>query len=73
VVPVEEHRLPIELKSLLAKRYWEQDGSLKGGPTTLTSADIAYLSGLSDAGIKGADELIEAINKYEAVEIFIEE
>ena len=53
--------LPDPIKYVLRKKF--------GGfiDTTLGEFDVAYLQGLSDAGIKGADELIAAIEKHETI------
>lgn len=56
--------LPDSLKFALRKRY---------GPcvdTVFTTQDISYLRGLEDAGVKGASDLIEAIEKHDAVRVF---
>lgn len=52
------HDLPSELKFALRNRY---DGHVDA---IMGDNDISYLSGLKDAGVKGADKLIEAIEKY---------
>ena len=39
-------------------------------PVKVGREKIDYLHGLKDAGIEGAEELIEIINKYGEVEIF---
>lgn len=54
------------LKWVLQKRY--------GYPVhiTMTTNDIPYLQGLADAKINGAQELIEAIEKYSDIELFEE-
>lgn len=61
--------LSYELKKAIARQYWDNDGSLNGDWIILTEEDIPYLQGISDAGIKDAKVLIEAIKKYNAVEI----
>lgn len=50
--------LPDTLKYILQKKV--------GGTvdTVMSGRDISYLRGLEDAGIKGATELIEAIEKH---------
>lgn len=72
IVPVEEHTLPNQLKYRLGPRYWNHDGTLGGEPVTLSSDDLQYLAGLKDGGVEGAEELIDAINKYGAVEMWLE-
>ena len=51
------------LKFALRKRH--------GGhvDTVMTAADISYLQGLRDAGVKDADTLIEAIEKHGEVAV----
>lgn len=41
-------------------------------PADFGFADLQYLEGLRDAGIRGAEDLIEAINKHEVVRVFEE-
>lgn len=56
--------LPDELKYALRKKF--------GGyicNTRLLSGHIEYLNGLRDAGTKGAQELIDAIEKHGEIEI----
>ena len=55
--------LPASLKFALRKRY--------GGTVneTMTDRDIPYLEGLRDAGVEGAQALIEAIEKHEAISV----
>lgn len=52
------------LKFVLRKKY---RGCVH--QTTLTDSDIPYLTGLVDAGIKDAEKLISAIEKYGEIEI----
>ena len=59
----DEQTLSDELKHALSKRH--RDGiDIRMGRTS-----IAYLRGLSDAGIKDADKLIEAIERHEEIEV----
>lgn len=54
------------LKFALRKRY---------GPTihtTLDSSDFEYLEGLRDAGVKDADTILDAIEKYGQISLFEE-
>ena len=66
-VPKEGYSLPFELKTRLSRRLWDTDGSCGGGEVAMDSSDIPYLEGFRDAGVKGAEELIEAIKKYGTV------
>jgi len=42
------------------------------GDGLITRADIPYLEGLRDCNVEGAVKLIEAIQKYEEVRIWLE-
>ena len=55
--------LPDELKFAMRKRF---DGHVK---TTMDESDAGYLQGLRDAGVKGAQELLDAIAKYGEIEV----
>lgn len=57
--------LPDALKFALQKRRFEF-------PRVFGIEDIRYLEGLSDAGIEGAQALIELINQHDAVELYLE-
>lgn len=75
--PVEPKRRNIgSLKWILAKKLFDQDGSMSAGPITVDETLIPFLEGLiagADNGdiSKDASILIDAINKYGAVEIII--
>ena len=56
--------LPDELKYVISRRLWDTDGSTGHGEAGMCDSDIPYLEGLRDAGIKGAKELIKAIEKH---------
>jgi hypothetical protein len=56
--------LPTGLKWIIEKRYQL--------PWTFDQSDIKYLEGLRDSGIEGADQLIEAIEKYEEIVVKLE-
>lgn len=65
------------LKYILAGRYWDHDGSLHGEDTYLTATDLSYLCGIRDGSrdkdvIKGINILLEAIEKYGCVKIWLE-
>lgn len=72
IVIVKDNILPKALKYALSKKYFDHDGSLVSGPVELDSSHQEYISGLRDAGISGASELIDAINKHGRVEIYTE-
>jgi hypothetical protein len=59
--------LPTGLKWAFQKRF---NGSIHA---MLCTNDIPYLEGLRDAGIEGAQELIDAIDQYECIDLIEEE
>lgn len=60
--------LPNELRWILEKRHV---ASGEDDPLTLTRAhDLPYLQGLVDAGIRNAGPLLEALTKWDAIEIW---
>lgn len=73
VLPNKKYDLPDMLRYVIAKKIWGNDGTLTSEGIELDSSIVLYLEGLRDAGVAGAEELIEAINKYEKVEIWISE
>ncbi len=46
--------------------------AVDGKPTTYTVNDMQYLHGLEDGGVKGATELIAAIDKHEQIDVWLE-
>ena len=64
---VDGHRLPYELKITLSRKLWDTDGSCGFGEATMTTDDTPYLEGLRDAGVDGAQELIDILNEHESV------
>jgi hypothetical protein len=63
----EAKSLPDELKFVLRDKCGLTSERMKFG-----EGNIPYLEGLRDAGIKGAEELLEAIEKHGAVEGWLE-
>lgn len=63
--------LPYALKSAIARRLWDHDGSTPGDEVELGLADVSYLEGLHDAGVVGAHLLIDAIAQHRAVVVWI--
>jgi hypothetical protein len=57
--------LPDALKFALRKRA--SDGHVE---MVMDTNDLQYLYGLRDAGVKGADDLIEAIQKHGEVRVW---
>lgn len=53
----------IQLRNILEKKY--------GYPQKLDCCDLPYLLALKDAEVEGVEELIEAIEKYDEIEIFL--
>ena len=69
-----ENDLPDGLKRILARRYWNHDGTLHGDAVRLDrNTDRAYLEGLVDANVYGSGDLLTAVLKHGAVEIWIGE
>lgn len=56
-----------KLRDCLDKQY-----ELRHSNKELDDTDIKYLSGLADAGVDGAEELIDAIEKHDIIEVSIE-
>lgn len=56
--------LPFELRLVLEKKW--------SFPAIVGFSDINYLQGLNDAGVKGAEELIELIHQFEELELNLE-
>lgn len=63
-VSKEAYDLPLELKRVVSRKLWDTDGSCGGGEVTANVDFIPYLEGIRDSGIKGAQELIDAINQH---------
>lgn len=63
IIP-ESKSLPFELKQILQSRY--------SFPMTIDYSHIQYLSALADVHIKGAQQLIDVIEKYGQVELKLE-
>lgn len=67
--------LPYELKRTIAKRFWDHDGTLTGSEVRLEGplfgSTMAYLEGLVDAGVEGAEDLRTAVIQHGAVTIWI--
>jgi len=70
--PVQEAKgsLPNELKWAISRRLWDTDGSCGHGVVIVDSSYIGYLKGLRDAGINGADELINLIKEHGEIELW---
>jgi hypothetical protein len=66
-VPKTAHGLPDALKYIL-----QDSQGLEAEMQVFTRASICYLRGLADAKIDGAQELINAIEKHEEVEVWLE-
>jgi hypothetical protein len=59
--------LPRDLKRVISRRLWGTDGTCGDGEATMDLNDIQYLEGLKDAGISGAQELIDLIKTHGTV------
>jgi hypothetical protein len=66
--------LPVQLKYVIARRFFDHDGSLRG-QCILDKRHIPYLEGIADANkgeaSEGAAELIKAIREHDIVELWI--
>ena len=65
------------LKGVIARKFFDHDGSLSSGPITFTDDDIRWLEGARDAFEKDEhqkpfNELIAAIQHHGAISIWIE-
>lgn len=69
VIIQEAKYLDDELKFILRKKY---DGNWPVRLFSNDSNEMGYLEGLKDAGVKGAEELIEIIRENEQVDIYEE-
>ncbi len=56
--------LPFQLRCVLERKW--------SFPVVVGYSDIAYLEGLKDAGIEGAEELMELIHQFEEIELNLE-
>lgn len=78
IVKEKEHKsLDNQLKYILAPKYWNHDGSLRGEDIFLVAEDIPYLCGIRDGSRdkdikKSIDILVDAIQKYKCVKIWLE-
>lgn len=66
--------LPVGLKYVIAPRWFDHDGSLRGR-CVLDKRHVPYLEGIADANrgeaSQGAAELVGAIGEHGAVELWI--
>ena len=72
--PVVPQRGPIlsdEIKCKIARRYLDHDGSLCGS-IELDSSALGWLEGLRDGGVKDAQTLIDAIEKHDEIEVWLD-
>lgn len=73
VQPTRSHQLPHALKSILARRYWGQGGVAEpDSPYRMDDDEVPYLTGLLDADVAGAADLIAALRQHRSVEVWIE-
>jgi hypothetical protein len=70
--PTNKQRLPDKLKFALRNNDSVCGPRVDGDPTTVTDSSFEYLRGLRDGGVDGAAELIAAIEKHEAVDVWLE-
>lgn len=67
-----EGDLSIDLKKAIAHRFWGHDGTLAGDHHIVDRGSIDYLSGLADAGVDGAEELINLIRQHGQIDLWVE-
>lgn len=60
----------VTLRKALEERIW--GGPCAYEPRWLDRTDVDYLSGLADAGLDEAGEMIELIREFGAVKVWIE-
>lgn len=65
-----------DIKRIMARRYWDHDGTLFGAVTTLGESDVPFLSGVAAATPhrevrEAAEEMIKAIREQGGVSIWI--
>lgn len=68
----EPDSLPKALKYVLGRRLWGEEVHLQSPPQTVDKTLIPYLEGLRDAGTDGAQRLIDLIEKYGSVRLWID-
>ena len=66
--PAKRISLPDALKYAIRDRRFSSSE-----PTSVDASDIQYFEGLADAGIDGAREVIEAIEKYNSITLYLAE
>lgn len=74
--PKDKNNLDDGLKRILGKHFWCQDGSLGSSKIKLDIGNrefIKYFEGLKDAGVPDAEKLLEAVEKYGSIIIWIGE
>lgn len=69
--PPPSRELSYELKKAIARRLWGHDGSLCGAEVEVDAGMALYLEGLVDAGVPGADELLDAVREHGRVVVWI--
>lgn len=57
------------LKHILREKFTR----LETGAIEMNSADMCYLAGLRDAGVEDAEKLMQAIERYGTLELWIAE
>lgn len=65
--PIVGEPLSFALKKTISRKLWGTDGSTGGGEAMLTINDAAYVEGLRDAGVDGADKLLAILNEHHAI------
>lgn len=77
VRPEKPNTLGDQIKYILAKVYWDHDGTCYGEEVTITTDVLGYLSGIRDGSRdkevkRDCDMLIKVIQQYGSIRIWIE-
>lgn len=66
--------VPDDVEGVLRRRYWEDwpNSNDRSEPRELNKNDIGWLEGLRDAGLEGANELIDAIREHGTIRLMWE-
>jgi hypothetical protein len=68
--PPEPADVPEDIEGALRRRYWEDGfGQPRHEPADLDRSAIDWLEGLRDAGLEGANELIDAIREHGTIRL----
>ena len=68
-VDISNRSFPYDLKEAISKKLWGSGGC---GEAAMTINDIPYVEGLRDAGVKGAQELIDVLDEHKSIILWLE-